>query len=184
MSTVICQYNMWINQSHLSWSFSDLPGGKWCLQQHGTLHRSGKGHMWQPNGIRFCKFLARGGYLFFNCYFKLGKKMFDFLMVGRAVASMYSWGGVGKKFPNDEKNFRIFHGIRSHEGICYPENIFRRPPPPPRRQKNFGQCTILGVQKFFGHTKIFRDIIQIFQISQNNTISHKIDIICPNFSLL
>ena len=27
----------------------------------------------------------------------------------RAVASMYSWGGVGQKFPNDEKNFRIFH---------------------------------------------------------------------------
>ena len=26
---------------------------------------------------------------------------------------------------------------------------------------------------------IFRDIIQIFQISQNNTISHKIDRICP-----
>ena len=58
------------------------------------------------------------------------------------------------------------------------------PPPPPRRQKNFGQCTILGVQKFFGHTKIFRDIIQTFQISQNNTIAHKIDIICPKFSLL
>jgi hypothetical protein len=35
---------------------------------------------------------------------------------------MYSWGGVGKKFPNDEENFRIFHGIRSHEGVCYPEN--------------------------------------------------------------
>jgi hypothetical protein len=35
---------------------------------------------------------------------------------------MYSWGGVGQKFPNDEENFRIFHGIRSHEGICYPEN--------------------------------------------------------------
>ena len=49
---------------------------------------------------------------------------------------------------------------------------------PPLRQKNFGQCTILGVQKFFGHTKICRDIIQIFQISQNNTISHKIDRIC------
>ena len=48
-------------------------------------------------------------------------------------------------------------------------------------EKNFGQCTILGVQKFFGHTKIFRDIIQIFQISQNNTISHKIDRICPIF---
>ena len=46
----------------------------------------------------------------------------------RAVASMYSWGGgevgggVGQKFPNDEEHFRIFHGIRSHEGICYPEN--------------------------------------------------------------
>ena len=38
---------------------------------------------------------------------------------------MYSWGGgggVNKKFPNVEKNFRIFHGIRSHEGVCYPEN--------------------------------------------------------------
>ena len=35
---------------------------------------------------------------------------------------MYSWGGVGKKFPNDEENFRIFHGIRSHEGVSYPEN--------------------------------------------------------------
>ena len=54
-------------------------------------------------------------------------------------------------------------------------------PPPPPSPKNFGQCTILGVQKFFGHTKIFRDIIQIFQISQNNTISHKIDRICPIF---
>jgi hypothetical protein len=40
----------------------------------------------------------------------------------RTVASMYSWGGVGQKFPNDEHNFRIFHGIRSHEGVCYPEN--------------------------------------------------------------
>ena len=46
----------------------------------------------------------------------------------RAVASIYSWGGdggggVGQKFPNDEKNFLIFHaGIRSHEGVCYPEN--------------------------------------------------------------
>jgi hypothetical protein len=42
-------------------------------------------------------------------------------------------------------------------------------PPPPRHQKNFGQCTILGVQKFFGHTKIFRNIILIFQIFRNLT---------------
>ena len=42
----------------------------------------------------------------------------------------------------------------------FPEKIIfddLTPPTPPRRQKNFGQCTILGVQKFFGHTKIFRD---------------------------
>jgi hypothetical protein len=35
----------------------------------------------------------------------------------RAVASMYSWGGVSQKFPNDEENFRIFHGIRSQDAI-------------------------------------------------------------------
>jgi hypothetical protein len=29
---------------------------------------------------------------------------------------------VGQEFPNDEKNFRIFHGIRSREGVCYLEN--------------------------------------------------------------
>jgi hypothetical protein len=46
-------------------------------------------------------------------------------------------------------------------------NLFGRPPPPPRRQKSFGQCTILGVQKFFGHTKIFRNIILIFPILGN-----------------
>jgi hypothetical protein len=42
----------------------------------------------------------------------------------------------------------------------FPEKIIfddLPPTPPPRRQKNFGQCTILGVRKFFGHTKIFRD---------------------------
>jgi hypothetical protein len=44
------------------------------------------------------------------------------------VASMYSWGGrgggggVGQIFPNNEKHFRIFYGMRSHEGVCYPEN--------------------------------------------------------------
>ena len=31
-------------------------------------------------------------------------------------------GGVGQKFPNDENIFRRFHGMRSHEGVCYPEN--------------------------------------------------------------
>jgi hypothetical protein len=63
----------------------------------------------------------------------------------------------------------------------FPENIIFDDLSPPRPQKNFGQCTILRVQKIFGHTKIFRDIIQIFQISQNNTISHRIDTICPIF---
>ena len=45
----------------------------------------------------------------------------------RAVAGMYSYGGGGgggcrPKIPNDKINFRIFHGIRSHEGVCYQEN--------------------------------------------------------------
>jgi hypothetical protein len=31
-------------------------------------------------------------------------------------------GGVGQNFPNDEKKFRIFLGIRSHEDVRYPEN--------------------------------------------------------------
>ena len=69
-------------------------------------------------------------------------------------------------------------------GAFSAKKIFRRKlflTTSPRRQKYFGQCTILGVQKFFGYTKIFRDIIQIYQISQNNTISHKIDRICPIF---
>ena len=48
--------------------------------------------------------------------------IFHTTVASMPVASMYSWGGVGQKFPNDEENFRIFHGIRSHEGICYPEN--------------------------------------------------------------
>ncbi|CAB4021079.1 solute carrier family 23 member 2-like, partial [Paramuricea clavata] len=38
---------------------------------------------------------------------------------------------------------------------------------PPRRQKNFGQCTILGVKKIFRTTNIFRNITQIFENSQN-----------------
>ena len=62
----------YLNQPEsLFWSFSDLLGGKWCLQrkymcrQHETLycrkfhkplsnscHRSGKGHVWQLNDIR------------------------------------------------------------------------------------------------------------------------------------
>ena len=47
----------------------------------------------------------------------------------RAVASMCTRGGGGggggggdQKFPNDENKFRIFHGIGSHEGVCYPGN--------------------------------------------------------------
>jgi hypothetical protein len=31
----------------------------------------------------------------------------------------------------------------------FPEKIIFDDHPPPHRQKNFGQCTILGVQKFF-----------------------------------
>jgi hypothetical protein len=73
------------------------------------------------------------------------------------------------------KNLEVV-GAFSAKKIFPEKIIFANFPPPP-----LGQCTILGVQKFFGHAKIFRDIIQIFQISQNNKISHKIDRICPIF---
>ena len=45
------------------------------------------------------------------------------------------------------------------QNIFCGRNKFRRPPPPspPRRQKNFGQCTILGVQKFFLDVQIFSE---------------------------
>ena len=49
----------------------------------------------------------------------------------------------------------------------FSEKLFWRPPPPPRRQKNFGQCTILGVKKNFRTTNIFRNITRIFEKSQN-----------------
>ena len=43
----------------------------------------------------------------------------------RAVASIYNWGGggggVGQKFPNDEKISEYFM-TRSNEDVCYPEN--------------------------------------------------------------
>jgi hypothetical protein len=39
----------------------------------------------------------------------------------RVVASMYSWG-CRAKISECRKKFRIFHGLRSHEGVCYPEN--------------------------------------------------------------
>ena len=62
----------------------------------------------------------------------------------------------------------------------FPEkSIFDDLPPP--SPKKFRSVYHFRGPKFFGHTKIFRDIIQIFQISQNNTISHKIDRICPIF---
>ena len=69
-------------------------------------------------------FLAKYRTTTSSLYIVVGEHNWD--RAFRAVASMYSWGGggggVGQTFPNDEKNFRIFHGIRSHEGVCYPEN--------------------------------------------------------------
>jgi hypothetical protein len=48
-----------------------------------------------------------------KAYTKYELAMYKFLITycaSRGVASMYSWA-VGQKFPNDKKNFRIFHGI-------------------------------------------------------------------------
>ena len=76
----------------------------------------------------------------------------------RAVARRCKQGGCDVKFA-DKKIFR--------------RKLFLMTPPV--------QCTILGVQKIFGHIEIFRDMIQIFRNSQNNTICHKICRICPFF---
>jgi hypothetical protein len=66
---------------------------------------------WRPEKHELLHFIAD----FFdrNLWIKQSRASFVECLVG---------GGVGQKFPNDEKNFRIFHGIRSHEGVCYPEN--------------------------------------------------------------
>ena len=62
----------------------------------------------------------------------------------------------------------------------FPEKIIFDDPPP-ASPKKFRSVYHFRGPKVFGHTKIFRDIIQSFKISQNNTISHKIDRICPIF---
>jgi hypothetical protein len=45
------------------------------------------GHVWQLNDI----ILARGGYLFFNWYVRLGKKYFGFLMVSNIFTNTFSF---------------------------------------------------------------------------------------------
>ena len=40
----------------------------------------------------------------------------------------------------------------------FPENIIFDDLPPPPHQKNFGQCTILGVQNFSRHNTNFPDV--------------------------
>jgi hypothetical protein len=78
-----------------------------------------------------------------------------------------SWAYRKEKIRGTETNLPDFSDFARQ----VPKTFFRREIilttfPPPRRQKNFGQCTILGVQKFFGHTKIFRNIL-IFSILWN-----------------
>jgi hypothetical protein len=96
----------YVNKSEsLSWSFSDMLRDRWCLQrkymcrQHETLDCR-KFHkllwLWTAHVTEvvkdivttewypFVTFLARGGYLFFNRYLRLGNQIFDFLMVGSA----------------------------------------------------------------------------------------------------
>jgi hypothetical protein len=87
------------NQSEsLSWSFSDLSGGKWCLQrkymcrQHETLdcrklhkqlsnscHRSGKRHVWQLIGILLWRFWPGVGIYFVTDIWGW-EKFFEFLI--------------------------------------------------------------------------------------------------------
>jgi hypothetical protein len=100
-------------------------------------------------------------------------------IIGQLYCMSHSWG-VSVKFadkPCSErmaivqscqvqmiKNLEVVGAFSAKK--FFPEKIIfddlPHPTPPPGRQKNFGQYTILGVQKFFGRTKIFRDIIQIY----------------------
>ena len=87
----------------ISWSFSDLLRDKWYLQikyicrQHETLdcrkfhnllsnscHRSGKGHMWQLNGILLWSFWPGVGIYFLIDIWGWVIKFLTFLMVGSA----------------------------------------------------------------------------------------------------
>jgi hypothetical protein len=74
---------------------------------------------------------------------------------GRAVASMYSWG-VGHKFPNDEKNFRIFYDLWSHEGVCYPENedaIYKQKYAYFTHRRITEACSAVGISFWLGAKK-------------------------------
>ena len=84
-----------------------------CPPQLSTFRRpwicrckQSEDYVWNSPGTLVIKYL----FLFIDSLYWLPSSR-----VARAVASMYSWGrgggGVGQKFPNDEKNFRIFHGI-------------------------------------------------------------------------
>ena len=90
---------------------------------------------------------------------------------------IFSWAYRKEKIRGAETNLPDFSDFARQVPKKFSgENLFRRPPP--RRQKNFGQCTILGVQIFFGHTKIFR---QSYKFSPYYDIFQKIDRICPIF---
>ena len=83
-SHTVCQNNKQINQSHYLDHFS---GDKWCLQrkyicrQHETLDFENDTSSYQIHVTEvvkdmcdnFCKVFRQGGYLFFNCYLRLGK---------------------------------------------------------------------------------------------------------------
>ena len=122
---------------------------RWVLFGAGHLLCITSGHSVVPYLPTYCKLSRANFYLMKN------------------VA--YSHGRTGRKKLGGRK--QICPTFRILPDKCqkiFPERIYLYDlPPPPRRQKNFGQCTILGVQKFFGHTKIFRNIILIFPMLWN-----------------
>jgi hypothetical protein len=77
------------------------------------------------------------------------------------LAKQQAWAYRKEKIIGAETNLPDFSDFaRQVPKNFFGDYLFIRSPP--RRQKNYRQCTIFGVQKFFGHTKIFRNIIQIF----------------------
>jgi hypothetical protein len=93
---------------------------------------------------------------------------------------MYSWGGggggVGQKFPNDEKNFRIFNGIQRHEGVCYPENEDAICKQKYAYIKHKGRTRAEGPRKFLNleslkcHFLDFGDVLTEFWWSENSVL--------------
>jgi hypothetical protein len=83
-------------------------------------------------------------------------------------SSSHAWAYGKEKIRGAERNLPDFFGLcPTSPKKLFVEQINFGDLSPPRRQKNFGQCTILGVRKFFRTYTIFRNIKHLFHTSLN-----------------